>query len=121
MEGAFSRIWVEGEISNFKGHFSGHFYFTLKDSEGQLRAAMFRGANRGLKFKVEDGLKIIAGGRLSIYSARGDFQMVVETLEPAGLGALQLAFEQLKQKLAQEGLFDPERKKTCRSFPAALQ
>ncbi len=120
LEGAFSRIWVEGEISNFKGHFSGHFYFTLKDSEGQLRAAMFRGANRGLKFKAEDGLKIIAGGRLSIYSARGDFQMVVETLEPAGLGALQLAFEQLKQKLAQEGLFDPERKKNLPEFPRRI-
>ncbi len=120
LEGAFSRVWVEGEISNFKGHFSGHFYFTLKDSESQLRAAMFRGANRGLKFQVENGLKVIAGGRLSIYSARGDFQMVVENLEPAGLGALQLAFEQLKQKLAQAGLFDPGRKKNLPEFPRRI-
>ncbi|MCK5218915.1 exodeoxyribonuclease VII large subunit [bacterium] len=120
LEGAFSRVWVEGEISNFKRHFSGHFYFTLKDSGSQLRAAMFRGANRWLKFQVEDGLKVIAGGRLSIYSARGDFQMVVESVEPAGLGALQLVFEQLKQKLAQEGLFDPGRKKNLPAFPRRI-
>ncbi|MCD4814430.1 exodeoxyribonuclease VII large subunit [bacterium] len=120
LEGAFSRVWVEGEISNFKHHSSGHFYLTLKDSGSQLRAAMFRGANRTMRFKTEDGLKVIALGRLSLYTARGDFQMVIESMEPAGLGALQLAYEQLKKKLAAEGLFDPGRKKILPEFPRRI-
>jgi len=120
LEQAFARVWVEGEISNFKQHSSGHFYFTLKDANSQLRSAMFRSTNRLVRFRVEDGLKVVACGRLSIYSVRGDFQMVVETLEPAGLGALQLAFEQLKKRLAQEGLFAPERKKELPEFPKRI-
>lgn len=120
VEAEFSRIWVKGEISNFKAHSSGHFYFTLKDAGSQLRAAMFRGANRGLRFSPEDGLSVIAGGRLSIYAARGDFQMVVESLEPAGAGALQLALEQLKKRLAAEGLFDSARKRPLPAFPRSI-
>ncbi|MEW6515298.1 MAG: exodeoxyribonuclease VII large subunit [candidate division FCPU426 bacterium] len=120
LENEFPRVWVEGELSNFKQHTSGHFYFTLKDAQSQLRAAMFRGANRLVRFRPEDGLKVLAGGRLSLYPARGDFQMVVEELEPAGLGALQLAFEQLKKKLAAEGLFDPKRKKSLPAFPRKI-
>lgn len=120
LEDAFPRVWVEGELSNFKHHTSGHFYFTLKDAQSQLRAAMFRGANRLVRFRPEDGLKVLAGGRLSLYPARGDFQLVVEELEPAGLGALQLAFEQLKKKLASEGLFDPRRKKPLPAFPRRI-
>lgn len=120
LENEFPRVWVEGEISNFKHHTSGHFYFTLKDAQSQLRAAMFRGANRLVRFSPEDGLKVLAGGRLSLYPARGDFQLVVEELEPAGLGALQLAFEQLKKKLAGEGLFDPRRKKPLPGFPRRI-
>jgi exodeoxyribonuclease VII large subunit len=117
LETSFKKVWVEGEISNFKSHTSGHFYFTLKDANSQLRSAMFRGSNRNVRFQVEDGLKVLAGGRLSLYTARGDFQMVVEAMEPAGLGSLQLAFEQLKKKLAQEGLFASERKKALPEFP----
>lgn len=120
LEDAFPRVWVEGELSNFKHHTSGHFYFTLKDAQSQLRSAMFRGANRLVRFRPEDGLKVLAGGRLSLYPARGDFQLVVEELEPAGLGALQLAFEQLKKKLASEGLFDPRRKKPLPVFPRRI-
>ncbi|MCK5241156.1 exodeoxyribonuclease VII large subunit [bacterium] len=120
LETSFQKVWVEGEISNFKRHTSGHLYFTLKDANSQVRSAMFRGANRNVRFQVEDGLKVIAGGRLSIYTARGDFQMVVEALEPAGLGALQLAFEQLKKKLAQEGLFASERKQSLPEFPRTI-
>jgi exodeoxyribonuclease VII large subunit len=120
LENEFPRVWIEGEISNFKRHTSGHFYFTLKDAQSQLRAAMFRGANRLVRFRPEDGLKVLANGRLSLYPARGDFQLVVDELEPAGLGALQLAFEQLKKKLAAEGLFDPRRKKSLPAFPRRI-
>lgn len=120
LEGMFARVWVQGEISNFKKHSSGHCYFTLKDATGQLRCAMFKMANRGLKFKVADGLQVVAGGRLSVYTARGDFQMIAETLEPAGVGALQLAFEQLKAKLAAEGLFDASRKRPLPEFPQRI-
>jgi exodeoxyribonuclease VII large subunit len=120
LEGMFSRVWVQGEVSNFKKHSSGHCYFTLKDATGQLRCAMFKMANRGLKFKVEDGLQVVAGGRLSVYTARGDFQMIAESLEPAGVGALQLAFEQLKAKLAAEGLFDQARKRPLPEFPQRI-
>ncbi len=120
LEGAFTRVWVQGEISNFKKHSSGHCYFTLKDAGSQLRCAMFKMANRQLKFRVEDGLQVVAGGRLSIYTARGDFQLIAEALEPAGVGALQLAFEQLKQRLAQEGLFDPARKRPLPEFPQRI-
>lgn len=120
LEGAFARVWVEGEVSNFKEHSSGHFYFTLKDAVSQLKCAMFRGANRAVRFRLEDGLQVLACGRLSVYAARGDFQLIAETLEPAGVGALQLAFEQLKRKLAAEGLFAAERKRPLPAFPRRI-
>ncbi len=120
LEQTFSHLWIQGEISNLKQHTSGHWYFTLKDETSQLRCAMFRGSNRLVRFSVEDGLKINAMGRLSLYPARGDFQMVVETMEPAGLGALQLALEQLKQRLAREGLFDSQRKKSLPRYPERI-
>ncbi len=120
LEGKFPDVWVTGEISNFRGAGSGHLYFTLKDESAQLRAVCFRNQARYLKFKPADGLAVIARGRLSAYEARGEYQLVVDYLEPAGLGALQVAFEQLKKKLAREGLFDPARKKPLPALPRAV-
>jgi exodeoxyribonuclease VII large subunit len=120
LEGHFGIVVVEGEISNFKPHSSGHFYLTLKDERSQLKSAMFRASSRGMGFELADGMKVLATGRLSIYTARGDFQLVVDRLEPAGLGALQLAFEQLKKKLAAEGLFDASRKRALPRFPRRI-
>ena len=111
LEGTFPSVWVQGEISNFKRAPSGHAYFTLKDENSQLRSVMFKNQNRSLKFKLEDGLKILAWGRVNVYSPRGEYQLIVETMEPAGLGGLMLALEQLKAKLAAEGLFDVSRKR----------
>src|SRR5579883_581103 len=104
LESRFGDVWVEGEISNLKT--PGHCYFTLKDAGGQLPAVMFRSAAQRLQFRLADGLKVRARGRLSVYDVQGKLQLYVEALEPAGLGALQLAFEQLKRRLAAEGLFD---------------
>jgi exodeoxyribonuclease VII large subunit len=120
LEGKFPDIWVTGEVSNFRPAGSGHLYFTLKDQAAQLRAVCFRNQARYLKFKPQDGISVIARGRLSVYEARGEYQLYVEFLEPAGLGALQLAFEQLKAKLASEGLFDSARKKTLPVLPRAV-
>jgi exodeoxyribonuclease VII large subunit len=120
LERAFPDLWVTGEISNLRGATSGHFYFTLKDAEAQIRAVCFRSQARYLKFKPADGLSVIARGRLSVYEARGEYQLVVEFLEPAGVGALQLAFEQLKTKLAAEGLFDASRKKPLPLLPRSI-
>jgi exodeoxyribonuclease VII large subunit len=106
----FGVVWIKGEISNFKHHSSGHMYFSLKDDRAQLKAAFFRNTNQYLKFRPEDGLEVLARGRLSLYEPRGDYQIIVEYLEPVGVGSLQLAFEQLKQKLRSEGLFDEEHK-----------
>lgn len=117
LEEKFPDIWLEGEVSNFKFHTSGHMYFTLKDANAQLRCAMFKGMNQYLKFSIEDGLKVIAHGNLSVYTSRGEYQLIVEDIEPYGLGALQLAFEQLKQKLEKEGLFDKAHKKPIPVFP----
>jgi len=119
-EKQFPDVWVTGEISNFRSAGSGHLYFTLKDETAQVRAVCFRNQARYLKFKPQDGLAVIARGRLSVYEARGEYQLYVEFLEPAGLGALQLAFEQLKQKLAGEGLFDPGRKKPLPGLPQVI-
>ena len=119
-ERQFPDVWVAGEVSNFRAAASGHLYFTLKDRTAQLRAVCFRNQARYLKFKPQDGLAVIARGRLSVYEARGEYQLYVEFLEPAGLGALQLAFEQLKQKLAAEGLFDLARKKPLPVLPRAI-
>jgi exodeoxyribonuclease VII large subunit len=119
-ERQFPDVWVTGEVSNLRAAGSGHLYFTLKDETAQLRAVCFRNQARYLKFKPQDGLAVIARGRLSIYEARGEYQLYVEFLEPAGLGALQLAFEQLKQKLAAEGMFDPARKKPLPMLPRVI-
>ncbi len=120
LESKFPDVWVAGEISNLRGAGSGHLYFTLKDASAQLRAVCFRNQARYLKFKPQDGISVIARGRLSVYEARGEYQLYVEFLEPAGLGALQLAFEQLKQKLAAEGLFAAERKRALPVLPRAI-
>lgn len=104
LESAFPLLWVEGEISNFHHHHSGHLYFTLKDENSQLRTVMFRGEARKVPFELKDGLQVVARGRINVYEPRGEYQMIVELLEPKGKGALQLAFEQLKEKLKKEGL-----------------
>ncbi len=120
LEEHFADLWVTGEVSNFRAAVSGHCYFTLKDANAQLRAVCFRNQARYLKFKPQDGISVIARGRLSVYEARGEYQFLVEYLEPAGLGALQLAFEQLKAKLAAEGLFEPARKKPLPVLPRTV-
>ena len=118
LEARFADVWVEGEISNCK--ISSHAYFTLKDAESQLPSVMFRSALGRLRFALRDGLKVRARGKLSIYDQQGKFQMYVEALEPAGLGALQLAFEQLKKKLHAEGLFAETRKRALPFFPRRI-
>jgi len=117
LEGAFPFVWVEGEISNLHLHTSGHAYFTLKDSAAQLRAVMFRAVARAVRFCIEDGMRVVVYGRVSIYPPRGDMQLVVEQVEPLGAGALALAFEQLKQRLSREGLFDDARKRPIPRYP----
>ncbi|MFQ5520590.1 MAG: exodeoxyribonuclease VII large subunit, partial [Candidatus Methylomirabilia bacterium] len=111
LEERFVGFWVEGEISNLRVPSSGHAYFTLKDEAAQLRAVLFRNRGRRLRFALEDGLQVIGFGSLEVYAARGEYQLVVELLEPKGVGALQLAFEQLKARLLAEGLFDEARKR----------
>ena len=120
LDSEFPDIWVSGEISGFKPAASGHYYFTLKEHEAQVKCVAFRSAHRYWKFKPRDGLAVLARGRLDVYEARGEYQLVVETLEPQGLGALQLAFEQLKKKLAAEGLFAPERKRPLPPIPRRI-
>ncbi|HEV3483949.1 MAG TPA: exodeoxyribonuclease VII large subunit, partial [Vicinamibacterales bacterium] len=111
LEKNFGEIYVEGEISNCRAWNTGHVYFTLKDGDAQIKAVMFRSAVRYLRFKPEDGLHVVARGRLDVYEPKGEYQLVCEHMEPHGLGALQLAFEQLKKKLQAEGLFDAKRKR----------
>jgi exodeoxyribonuclease VII large subunit len=120
LEQAFDTVLVRGEVSNLHRHGSGHWYFKLKDEEAVLDVAMFRSANREVVFAVEEGLEVIAGGRVTIYPPRGSFQMVVEFLEPVGWGALQLAFEQLKARLSSEGLFDEARKRPLPVLPTTV-
>ena len=117
IESRFASVWVEGEISNFKQHSSGHWYFTLKDSRSQLRAKCFRSSNIRIRFKPVDGLHVRARGKLSIYAPRGEYELVVETLDPVGAGALQVAFEQLRDRLNAEGLFARELKRPLPVFP----
>ncbi|TAM43314.1 exodeoxyribonuclease VII large subunit, partial [bacterium] len=113
-------VWVEGEVSNFKAASSGHFYFSLKDQGALILAAMFAYANKGLKFKLEDGLKVICFGKIDVYGPRGQYQIIVERIEPKGVGSQQLAFEQLKKKLEQEGLFAPGHKKALPLMPFSI-
>jgi len=120
IEREYADVWVEGEISNFRAHGSGHLYFTLKDAAGQISAVMFRSSARLLRFKPEDGMQVVARGRVTIYDERGQLQLSVEYLEPKGAGALQIAFEQLKAKLAAEGLFDSSRKREIPALPRRI-
>lgn len=120
LEDSFAGIWVEGELSNFHRHSSGHMYFSLKDEGSQIRVVMFRTANRQLRFQPKDGLVLLVYGELSVYERRGEYQLVAEYMEPKGLGALQLAFEQLKQRLQAEGLFDDARKRPIPLLPRRI-
>jgi len=117
LEDSFAFIWITGEISNFRVPASGHFYFSLKDAKAQINAVMFRGQNAQLKFEPEDGMQINGIGRVSLYEPRGTYQIILEYMEPSGIGALQVAFEQRKQKLADEGLFDDHHKKLIPFLP----
>jgi len=120
LEGEFPDVWIEGEVSNLHAAQSGHLYFTLKDARAQLRCVCFRDQVRGLKFRPEDGLHITVRGSLGVYEARGEYQLYVSHIEPVGLGALQLAFEQLKKKLESEGLFDEARKRPLPVLPRCI-
>jgi exodeoxyribonuclease VII large subunit len=120
LEREYSDIWVEGEISNFRAHDSGHLYFTLKDRDAQIRAVMFRSQARLLRFRPENGMQVVLRGRVTIYEDRGELQLSAEYLEPKGAGALQIAFEQLKAKLEAEGLFEATRKKPIPALPRCI-
>src|SRR3989454_9211659 len=117
IESAFSNIWVEGEVSNLRIPTSGHAYFTLKDAASQMRAVLFRSVGRSLRFALQDGMQLVCRGRVTVYEPKGDYQVIVEYVEPKGVGALQLAFEQLRARLAAEGLFDPARKRSLPTLP----
>ncbi len=120
LENNFPFVWVQGEISNFSVPASGHFYFTLKDEQAQISAVMFRGQNKNLKFRPESGMQVVGLGRISLYEPRGAYQVIFELLEPQGVGAFQIAFEQLKAKLAEEGLFDEKHKTPLPFLPAKI-
>ena len=120
LEDAYSEVWVEAEISNCRLWNTGHLYFTLKDPGAQIKAVMFKSDVRSLKFKPEDGLHVIVRGRLSVYEPKGEYQLVCERMEPHGLGALQLAFDQLKRRLQAEGLFDAARKRPLPALPRKI-
>lgn len=120
LESEFSNVWIEGEISNLRAPGSGHLYCTLKDDSSQIRAVIFRPTALRLRFSLEDGLHVVARGKVTLYEPRGDFQIVLEHVEPQGLGALQLAFEQLRRRLEDEGLFDAARKRPVPAFPRTV-
>ena len=120
LEKNFSGVWVEGEVSNFKFHTSGHMYFVLKDETAQLQCVMFRAENQKLDFELKEGLSVLCYGRVSVYPVRGQYQLYVERVEPKGVGALQLKFQQLKEKLKAEGLFDEAHKKEIPYLPARI-
>lgn len=117
LENRFMGVWVEGEVSNFRAHNSGHWYFTLKDEFAQMRAACYRSTNQRIRFRLEDGMQVRARGRLSVYEPKGEYQLIADSLEPVGAGALQLAFEQTKARLQAEGLFAAELKRPIPMFP----
>jgi exodeoxyribonuclease VII large subunit len=120
LEGNFPDIWVEGEISNLSIPQSGHAYFTLKDEQSQIRSVLFRSSQRFLKFTLQHGMQVICRGRVSVYEPRGEYQLIVDYIEPKGIGALQLAFEQLKAKLEKEGLFDLDHKRPLPLLPQRI-
>src|SRR3989304_5735726 len=116
LEATFPSVWVTGEISNFSRPQSGHCYLTLKDDRAQIKAAMWRPVASHVRFDMHDGLEGICQGRLEVYAPRGNYQLIIEQIEPKGMGALELALRQLREKLAREGLFDPARKRPLPSF-----
>lgn len=120
LERSFPKIWIQGEISNFKRHTSGHIYFTLKDEGAQISATLWRSRVANLLFDPQDGMKVIARGAITVYPPRGNYQIDVEQLQPLGVGELQLAFERLKKKLSEEGLFDEEHKKPIPEYPERI-
>ena len=120
LESSFAEVWVEGEITNSRLWKTGHLYFTLRDEHAQLKAVMFRSAVRYLRFTPEDGLRVVARGRVSVYEPKGEYQIVCEHLQPQGIGALQVAFEQVKRRLRDDGLFDPERKRPLPLLPRQI-
>lgn len=120
LESNYTDLWVSGEVSNYTRASSGHMYFTLKDERAVIRAVLFKGYQKGVRFEIENGLKLIVHGALSVFEKRGEYQIIVDFLEPEGLGALQLAFEQLKDKLQKEGLFDESKKRPIPVFPNAV-
>ena len=120
LEERFPVVWIVGEISNFRTPLSGHFYFTLKDADSQINAVMFRGQQRRLKFEPEDGMRVTGMGRLSLYEPRGSYQIILEYMEPSGVGAIQIAYEKLKSRLADEGLFDEQYKKPIPFLPRKI-
>lgn len=117
LESRFAAVWVEGEISNFKASASGHWYFTIKDRHAQLKAKCFRSSNQRIRFKPTDGLHVRVRGRLSVFEPRGEYELIVESLDPVGAGALRIAFEQLRDRLQKEGLFAKELKRPLPAFP----
>jgi len=120
LETNFEKITVQGEISNFKAHYSGHWYFSLKDKDATISCTMWKGLNSYVFFTPEDGMKVIINGKLSVYPPRGSYQIDVRSMKPAGVGELQAAFERLKKKLSEEGMFDEEIKKTIPQFPKKI-
>ena len=120
LEASFPELWIEGEVSNCKAYPSGHTYLTLKDEKSQVRAVLFKGASFGVKFKLQDGQKVLVRARVASYEPRGELQLVISAAEPRDKGALQLALEQLKAKLQAEGLFDAERKRPLPPYPRAV-
>lgn len=120
LEDTFYEVWVEGEISNFTKHTSGHMYFSLKDGAAVLSCVLFRSANQNIKFEIENGMHAVCFGKVSVYDKRGQYQLIVDKIEPKGVGALQIAFEQLKNKLYKEGLFDESRKKPIPYLPTRI-
>ncbi len=120
LESEYPSLWVEGEISNLKLHSSGHMYLSLKDDKAQIPAVFFSRYNQTLKFELKDGLQVLVYGKISVYEPRGQYQLYIERVEPKGVGALQLAFLQLKEKLEREGLFDQERKRPIPKFPKVV-
>ncbi len=120
VETSFPDVWLEGEVSNLRAPGSGHIYCTLKDESSQIRAVLFRSSALRVRFALQEGMQIIVRGRLTVYEPRGEYQVVIETLEPKGIGALQLAYEQLKARLVAEGLFDEAKKKPLPAFPRSI-
>ncbi|MGA1865315.1 MAG: exodeoxyribonuclease VII large subunit, partial [bacterium] len=120
LEEEFFEIWVEGEVSDLRVPSSGHTYFILKDKEAQMRCVLFKGSQRFLRFQPEDGMKILVRGKITVYERRGEYQLICDYIEPLGSGALQKAFEQLKNSLAKEGLFDESRKRPIPLWPERI-